>query len=283
MESENTESWWYFLSQLKLVIPQVLDAALASDQEEDLQQEKDVLGNNIVWLHFLEHLHQNFICRRTQKHENLFWKIANASTQADFDSAVDLLRREQPTAATYLLNIPLSAWVSAFIPSDPACRFGERTSIPVEAINSILRKAQEISVLDLLSKIWHYTMEARDKQLQITLLVPVGQIFTPYCQNILVRKRQNAGRYLVRLSDQWNGIITCPGHERLQFAVDLERCTCTCHDFQNFNIPCQHYCLYLCAQISFRYIYSSRIPSGNLEKQIHLQFASSSFGNRYNG
>lgn len=100
VESENTESWRDFLSQLKLVIPQVLHATLVSDREKDLQQEKDVLGNNIVWLHFSEHLHQNFICHRTQKHENLFWKLANAWAQANFESTVDLLRREQPTAVT---------------------------------------------------------------------------------------------------------------------------------------------------------------------------------------
>lgn len=185
VESENTESWTYFFEHLNHGISQVLDASIMSDCEKGLHAGLNTLGVGIVRLHCLEQLRQNFTRRHTQKHEGLFWRIANATTEVDFETAVAVLRFEQAAAATYLLSIDRTIWVTAFIPGGPVRRYGQQISNPVEAMNSILQKAQELSVLDLLAEIWHHTMETRLTWLQNANSVVGGQIFTPYCEKIL--------------------------------------------------------------------------------------------------
>lgn len=182
VESENAEAWEYFFSHLKRAIPQVLDASIISNREKGLHSGMNTLGNGITRLHCLEQLRQNFIQRNTQKNEGLFWKIANSSTEKALNSAINNLQRKQPTAATYLLNINRSMWVTTFIPGVPKRRYGQRTSNPVEVMYSVLRKARELSVLDLLSEIWHHTMETRFTHFESEHKVSTSQIFTPYCE-----------------------------------------------------------------------------------------------------
>lgn len=137
-------------------------------------------------------------------------------------------------------------WVTAFIPGGPACRYGQRTSNPVEAMNSVLKKARELSVIDLLTEMWHYTMETRFAHLESANKVPTGQIFTPYCVKILGQERQNAQQFLVQLGDHSHGFVQLPQSNSQQYTVDLAIRTCTCHNFQKHNLPCQHViaCIY---------------------------------------
>lgn len=55
----------------------------------------------------------------------MFWAIANATTETEFNKAVQNLQRKQSSAATYLLAIDQSMWVTAFIPGGPARRYGQ--------------------------------------------------------------------------------------------------------------------------------------------------------------
>lgn len=91
VESENTESWTYFFHHLRCAIPQVLDASIISDREKGLHHGMNVLGTHVTRLHCLEHLRQNFTRRYTQKNEDLFWRIANATTENEFDTAIAVL------------------------------------------------------------------------------------------------------------------------------------------------------------------------------------------------
>jgi len=70
VDSENTDSWTWFLERLKRVIPQVLEATFISDRDKGLMAADHVLGNGINLLICCFHLHQNF--KRFPNVEHLF-------------------------------------------------------------------------------------------------------------------------------------------------------------------------------------------------------------------
>ena len=101
-----------------------------------------------------------------------------------------------------------------------------------------LRNARELSIVDLLMEIWHTTMEMRFQRANQANSVIIGQTFTPFCHRILLQERENALRNIVRMADNYHGLVQSPA--QISYVVDLECRTCTCHRFQDTNIPCQH-------------------------------------------
>ena len=238
VESENTESWRWFLNHLKNAIPQILDASIISDRDKGLLAAEDTLGNNVVRLFCLEHLRRNFIKSYSREYEGLFWRIANATTVDEYQTAITLLQLEKPSAALYLEEIDPQIWISAFIPGRPSRRYGQKTSNAVEVMNQVLRNARELSIVDLLMEVWHTTMKIRFRRANEANAVIIGQTFTPFCHSILQHERENALRNTVRIADNYHGLVQSPA--QIAYVVDLERRTCTCHHFQDTNIPCQH-------------------------------------------
>jgi len=238
VESENTESWKWFLDNLKNAIPQILDASISSDRDKGLLAAEDILGNNIVRLFCLEHLRRNFVNSFTKEYDGLFWRIAHSTTLDDYEAAITVLRLEKPSAAAYLEALDQRMWIAAFIPGGPSRRYGQKTSNPVEVMNQVLRNARELSIADPLMEIWHTTMEMRFQRANQANSVIIGQTFTPFCHRILLQERENALRNIVRMADNYHGLVQSPA--QISYVVDLERHTCTCHRFQDTNIPCQH-------------------------------------------
>lgn len=67
VESENAESWAYFFEHFKAAIPKAIKASIMSHRENGLHIGVHVLGPDIIRLHCLKHLHQNFIHCHGQK------------------------------------------------------------------------------------------------------------------------------------------------------------------------------------------------------------------------
>ena len=134
VESENTESWTWFLERLKLAIPQVLEATIISDRDKGLMAAERVLGNQINRLICCFHLLQNF--KRFRNAQHLFWPLAKAKTIKDFQSKREEVQQESIEAANYLENIDKAMWVDAFARGKA---YGHKTSNVVESINNSLK------------------------------------------------------------------------------------------------------------------------------------------------
>ena len=183
-------------------------------------------------------MRRNFVNSFTKEYEGLFWRIAYSTTQEEHQAAITVLQLEKPSAAAYLEAIDWRMWISAFIPGGPFHGYGQKTSNAVEIMNQVLRNARELSIADLLTEIWHTTMEMRFRRANQANSVILGQTFPPFCHGILLQERENALRNIVRMADNYHGLVQSPA--QISYIVDLERCTCTCHWFQDTNIPCQH-------------------------------------------
>jgi transposase-like protein len=90
VESENTNSWSWFLNHLKRAIPQCLQMTLISDRDKGLLAADVVLGPGVDRLVCCFHLKCNFV-KRYRGVENYFWPIANAKSQEEFTEKMDQL------------------------------------------------------------------------------------------------------------------------------------------------------------------------------------------------
>jgi len=159
VESENTESWTWFLENLKSVIPETVGMTLISDRDKGLlTADRAVYGNGINQLICCFHLKGNFCKRYGSQLSNSFWQAANSKIRQDCARYMEDLRLQNPTAADYLIKIDPSLWVTAYY---PAPHYGHRASNIVESMNSVFREDRELSILDLLNEVWHYTMDQR--------------------------------------------------------------------------------------------------------------------------
>jgi hypothetical protein len=241
VESENKASWSWFLSNLKLAIPQCLAMTLISDRDKGLLAADKLLGDTVHRLICCFHLKGN-LCKRygggggDHSVARFFWPIANSKTPAEFTTLMDELRASNPSAAAYLTAIDCSLWVTAFYRGE---HFGHKTSNVVESVNNLLRDERELSILDMLNEIWHLTMHQRFERFTIaTSLIAKGQTLTDFCLKKLLDSRQWAQKYTVRMTSNTQGIVT-QANDRV-YIVDLNMRICDCGYFQENGIPCGH-------------------------------------------
>lgn len=135
VESENTESWLWFLSQLKTAIPDLQNMTLISDRDKGLFTADIVLGLNVNCLICCFHLKNNFV-RRYRGVEQLFWPITNAKTLGEYITHMNKLQQVNKSAAAYLKSIDQALQITAFFAGQS---FGHKTSNIAESMNNILK------------------------------------------------------------------------------------------------------------------------------------------------
>jgi len=98
------------------------------------------------------------ILKSFQNIEHLFWPLAKAKTEANFHTQMDQVRQASPDAPNYLEKIDHTMWVDTFARGKA---YGYKTSKIVESMNNCLMLEREMSILDMLTKIWHKRMNSR--------------------------------------------------------------------------------------------------------------------------
>ena len=113
VESENTNSWDYFLHHLKAATPEVEAATFMSDRSKGpgLLRAGPTLGPEIVREYCYKHLKANFIKHAGKQFEPFFWTVANAKTREEYNNALRLFELQNLRGATYLQAIDPTVWV----------------------------------------------------------------------------------------------------------------------------------------------------------------------------
>jgi zinc finger SWIM domain-containing protein 3 len=246
VESENTESWRYFFRHLTTAIPEIVNApaTVMSDRQKGLLTAEEVLGPNAIRLVCVEHLRKNFIKKAGRDLEHHFWSIANANDDAEFQRRIARLQndgRKGPEAAAYLLAANPASWCPAYIPGGVASRHGQRTSNPAEALNSMLKTARELPIVELLMEIWLQLMNQRAERAKKAF--ECQGTWPPKIQKFVEDSRANARRHDVFVADRANGtgvIRSIQQGQQVLYTVDLIQRFCSCQLFQKKNLPCEH-------------------------------------------
>lgn len=130
VESENSESWSYFVNHLKLALVEVLQEPVVFISDRDKGLASVDFGPNGVALHCCRHIKENLIKGRGgEAIARYFWRISRAKTEAKYHYHMGKLTEISPAAAAYLQQIDPATYAEAFVPAN---RFGHDTNDLVE-------------------------------------------------------------------------------------------------------------------------------------------------------
>ncbi|KFZ19703.1 hypothetical protein V501_00553 [Pseudogymnoascus sp. VKM F-4519 (FW-2642)] len=180
VESENSDSWTWFLRNLRHALPTLCseESTFMSDRDKGLSSAEQVLGRKVVIAWCCHHLKTNFTDNFGRALGEVFWKIARAKTRATYDDALRLLRERNEKAAAYLTAAEPERWAECLFPGR---RYGQETSNLVESQNQVLRFDRQLPIVELLDALWHRVMEKRLLRLQAaTIAIQGGAVTTPW-------------------------------------------------------------------------------------------------------
>jgi transposase-like protein len=201
VESENRDSWEYFLRLLRRCIPEVVSepCVFISDRDKGLQEADAVLGERCLRAYCCKHIEGNLKDKFGGKAglPVLFWKAARARLPSSFEHHMGKIAAINPAAAEYLRGIEPTLWAVAYF---PGTRHGHLTQNIAESVNAILKEDRTLSIIDLLNAIWHRVMADRVSHLEeARKQARMNKKFTPYCQTKLEYARKWMGSNIVSL------------------------------------------------------------------------------------
>jgi transposase-like protein len=110
VESENRDSWEYFLRLLRRCIPEIISerCVFISDRDKGLVEADVLLGENCVRAYCCKHIEGNLKDTYGAKDGlmALFWRAARARLPTAFEHWIDKIAACNPAAALYLHAIP---------------------------------------------------------------------------------------------------------------------------------------------------------------------------------
>ena len=238
VESENGESWGWFLNHLRWALPELVieESTLVSDRDKGLREAERALGGRVVVAHCCHHLKENFTEKFGRALQPLFWAAARAKTRAAWDGALEKIRAKKPEAALYLEQAEPETWAEAWFRGR---RFGHDTSNIAESLNQVLRIDRELPIVELLDAIWHRVMEKRGQRLlAATSAISEGRSTTPFVDARIEEGRELARSNRVQISSPTTGRVVQP--DGTIHLVDTAAGTCSCRRYQCNGIPCGH-------------------------------------------
>ena len=222
-----------------LAIPEILlqnpPTTLMTDRDKGLSIALATYGPQVLPAHCCFHLKENFTTKHGRGLADNFWKIARAIDDYTFNFELQQLRQQNDAAVTYLTEIPPSLWVTAHFPGR---RYNQDTSNIVERVNAEFKDDRELSVIGLLSALWHKTMTTRYNWQQQAEKYEGD--FSPWTLQHIQKLQLNARMHQVEMSSISEGRVTEGRQLPIQHCVDLHCGTCTCHTYQDLGLPCQH-------------------------------------------
>ena len=241
VESENVESWKYFLSHLNLAMPDVFGEPLIiiSDRDKGLDAVK--LPDNLLHVICCQHLKINALTGRGGPPLNkYFWNIVKAPTEEKFTYHMNQLRQMSALASAYLEKIDPAIYAEAYVPGN---RYGHFTSNINESINNVLKVDRKSDVLTLLGAIWDRVMQARFSRFtESQKEINAQRFWTPRCAALMQEARSHAGGLRVKMSCETKAKIVTPEGWIFDVEVDWEtrKMLCSCKRPQQNELPCGH-------------------------------------------
>ena len=247
VDIQNNENWLWFLRNLHQVIednapnflhPQVL-TFLSDHQKGILEAVGDQFPSSCHG-YCLKHLEQCFKNAgfKTKELCSQLWKIARATMQESFDTAVNDMRGMNPRAWEWLeTNASPTHWAELFFEGR---RYGHLTSNISESLNAWLLPARELPVLPMLELIRHKLMEWFVERHRLEERTR-GLLVSKRAKEIQQIVNKRARRY--RCLESTNSVYEVESKETLQnYRVDLAARSCSCRDWRATGIPCGHAC-----------------------------------------
>ena len=171
--------------------------------------------------------------------EGLLFKAAKASTVVEFNEKVALMRTMHAEATAYILAIDKAKWARAFF---PVRRLGHVTSNIAESMNKWLGEARYQDPVGLFSMVVMKLNVVFEKRRDMYASMPPNALPKRVAKLLDDSIKKSRGLDVLRHT---RTIFMVQEAERRKTAwkrVDLEKRTCTCGFYWEFEVPCRHMC-----------------------------------------
>ncbi|XP_052624780.1 uncharacterized protein LOC111898031 [Lactuca sativa] len=238
VESENTESWKWFLDNLgdDLDLGRNSNFTFISNRQKGLHTAVEQIFPNAEHRYCIRHIHDNMRKRwRQTEYRDHLWRCASATTIPEFEHLMKEFSQYDKEACEWLKQIPPKHWARS--------HFSGRAVSDVlisnmcEVFNGKIEKGRDKPVIGCLEFIREYLMK-RICNVMKEMKKAKGPL-TPTATDILTaRKKTVASQYIAR----WNGgdKYQVTGALQDQHVVDVRNKTCTCRKWELIGIPCRH-------------------------------------------
>ena len=238
-ESENPETWTWFLSNVKTAFPVDNGHGLVvlSDREKGIDAAVTRLFPQASHSYCVYHIQKNVKVNFHTSLGGLLFTAARAESDRVFNDVIEEIKRMHARAGEFVSQIKKEKWARAFFPSR---RFGHVTSNISESMNWWLEKARHLEPVGLFSvyiRKLNGIFERRRQRYQSML----PHELPPNVSKTLAKAIER-GRTL-RLVKHTSSVYEVERQEHLPFrVVDLDARTCTRGFPQEHGIPCRHVC-----------------------------------------
>ena len=261
VESENDDSWSWFVERLVQTIPKLADAltygsqtpCVISDRNSSLLKAILTFLPDVTDVYCCWHLLENVL--NVTKHANkkaikeAWWMFPFAKNEAEWNRAVRKMREfGGQEAVDYIEGLDKSKFCVWKL---PGVRYGHSSSGVVEGQNGHIRELREMGIMELLDALWNRSSRKRQLTYEAAKRwMEARDRYTPFARkkimaNTLWSRRgaqtalitAHTGRDKVleaRIRCQYDGI-----GERIHI-VRCQEFWCSCGQFQEWRLPCSH-------------------------------------------
>ncbi|XP_062086060.1 uncharacterized protein LOC133792159 [Humulus lupulus] len=233
VDSENHDSWKYFMSNLKETIGQVEDLAFVSDRRASITHALETIFLDAYHGACYHHIGMNVIAEfKTDHCHVLMYNAAYAFRKSEFHAHFEKIKSKDPAIAQYLEGMGFDKWSRAYFPGN---RYNIMTRNYAESFNNKTWDARSfpkttfIEFIRFTLQSWFCDRRETSEKTTITL--------TPTYEKYLVEMAEKA-RFLIPYEIVRHEFHVFDGE--LNGEVDLLNKTCTCGVFQLIGIPYVH-------------------------------------------
>ncbi|XP_057756302.1 uncharacterized protein LOC130975534 [Arachis stenosperma] len=250
VEGENTESWAFFLSNLRRHVTPQEGILVISDRHNGIKSALEDPVNG--WLpprayraYCIRHVAANFsLSFKGKDARRMLVNAAYAKTEAEFYYWFDIMRTENPAMCDWANRMEYEKWTQH---QDSGRRFGHMTTNISECVNSVLKRTRNLPVTSLVKSTYGrlaelFVIRGQTAEAQLG----AGQEFCQALVKGIERNIRESRCFTVTLYDRHQSEYTVAettptGNFSLgSYRVSLKDHTCDCGYFQALHYPCCH-------------------------------------------
>ncbi|XP_035823234.1 uncharacterized protein [Zea mays] len=266
IDSETTENWVWFMTQLKKALGECPLLAICTDACKGLEIAVGQVFPQAEQRECFRHLMQNFIKRYSGESGGHMWPAARAYDKEAYEKHLDIIYRGIPDAKLWLKKHHKLKWMRSDFNPNIKCDYV--TNNVAEVFNNWIKDIKDLPVADLADKIREMIGLLMYRRREIGEKLD-GKIL-PAVLAILRAKTRGLGHLSVVKYDHFTAEVWDNCNHR--FVVKAQLHECSCLEWQHTGKPCQHALALITAQ---------KARDVKMEDFVHEYYSVQKFRNAY--
>ena len=232
-DSENDQSWSWFLIQLRQAIGDVDDLVFISDRHKSIEKGIRTVFPSAIHGVCCHHLSMN--TKKKFKNDtilSLFWLAAKSCRHSDFTGYMEQIRSISSGAYSYLQGIGFQKWARAHFPGN---RYNIMTTNIAESMNNVLKYARRLPIT-IMAEFLRKTMQKWYHERR-TVAAEMKTNLTHWASLQVEQSIKEAGAWTVFPVDS-NLFQVRDGQK--DGLVNLLDHSCSCRKWDLSQLPCGH-------------------------------------------